>query len=1059
MKIRLLHFFLVVCLAFGASLAQAQHNGNNGNGNGNNGNGNGNNGNGNGNNGNGNGNQTPAYALESGLECKLLPFSERGQALNSRYVRLLCRLKDKDASQISAPASGVSFTTSKLSLAGCASSNSCSQSLLGSSDAANTSFSLSTTSWSEVATWEVSNTKDSDNAISANVLAVSVSRDSSGNISGVDLKISARDYKVEQSVVLAAKPKDDNPSCLIAVSGKADGDSTGTKDGDYCQTKDCKPSGDAPYVANAKTQLDIVLSGVPVGDVSKSSVKWNVNGDIAQSASYEFDPQPETSYIARAEVETPNGSKLYCATHFQSQGKGYSIKFERAGDCATFTQARNYYLGVDTDKDSVYSKIAGSNRMFKGEVPFKGVADGFRTKEGTLVIGKDGKPEQPVGFNRKYHSRILLQAYLFNPSATESKNEPVLWGWIDPKTFDSKATNIYKTPAFEKYGLNDDDDADTNMVTFRATLLTLEVPEKTGSGWLEVFNRYYKYINSFSDKFAPIDLAKDYVIPFAYGSCSATFDFRPPKLQGTDKEFPAELESVGLCQASKAFRLADVLRGRLPFMSLWFMSPGNIEESYPANLLTARLDEETCSSDYYEGDSAAKRDCWVLDRSQLPKTIENPDDSHSDCVKVTTTWVYSYCDNGQYSDIDDCYYQQYCRGCSSGGSCDSRCVKKTKTEYKAGCAVTEVKNECTRGLAMRFSGYTQMMFAALGCAYQFNEPNKSVTATLNKQGILPYMADSTLGGSEPKTQYASSLWGAWSSEQKVAGCVPCRFEGGSGKNLESTTIAIPLDPDSSHSGKLPIFSFAKKTGQPAKCVKDTKVEVRYFGSDACDGQTDKEGHFCSSGNIPPRTCSAKGLSSPNNAMEFTIPLCAGSDLGYGSVSASLSPLVLDIMGNGISVSRSKADAVLFDMKGTGKKILVDWPINNSEVAFLVKPDIHGEVNSIKQLFGDYKAKNGFESLRKYDSDKNGVFDSHDKMYGKLRLWFDYNRDGVCDKDYELATLTEFGIDSIRLDYSHIMGEDVAKKELVASYFSRVLQAHKNIKDVYFYVYSKEEKKK
>lgn len=97
--------------------------------------------------------------------------------------------------------------------------------------------------------------------------------------------------------------------------------------------------------------------------------------------------------------------------------------------------------------------------------------------------------------------------------------------------------------------------------------------------------------------------------------------------------------------------------------------------------------------------------------------------------------------------------------------------------------------------------------------------------------------------------------------------------------------------------------------------------------------------------------------------------------------------------------------------------MVYWPEAKAPGYFLAVDEYDtGKITSNKQLFGegvDYK--NGFEALMRYDSNKDGVIDSKDKMFSKLVLWQDANGNGVSEKE-ELFSLESRGVKSISLKY-------------------------------------------
>jgi len=94
-----------------------------------------------------------------------------------------------------------------------------------------------------------------------------------------------------------------------------------------------------------------------------------------------------------------------------------------------------------------------------------------------------------------------------------------------------------------------------------------------------------------------------------------------------------------------------------------------------------------------------------------------------------------------------------------------------------------------------------------------------------------------------------------------------------------------------------------------------------------------------------------------------------------------------------------------------------WPEGSKEWAFLVydgKGD--GKIDTPEQLFGSLGYKNGFEALRRFDSNKDGKIDKTDKEFAHIKLWYDLNGNGKVDKG-ELKSLDSAKIDSLALEYN------------------------------------------
>ena len=147
-----------------------------------------------------------------------------------------------------------------------------------------------------------------------------------------------------------------------------------------------------------------------------------------------------------------------------------------------------------------------------------------------------------------------------------------------------------------------------------------------------------------------------------------------------------------------------------------------------------------------------------------------------------------------------------------------------------------------------------------------------------------------------------------------------------------------------------------------------------------------------------------------------------------------SPIVLDLVNTGIMPSLSAEQAnVYFDHNGDGIKERTGW-VSGTEGAIL-SLDLNGnnKIDNGSELFGEgtllsngKKAKHGYEALAQYDSNKDGFITKDDAVFSKLKVWQDYNTDGISQKN-EMKSLNEIGITKIATGF-----EKVAKdKSMVA----------------------------
>ena len=154
--------------------------------------------------------------------------------------------------------------------------------------------------------------------------------------------------------------------------------------------------------------------------------------------------------------------------------------------------------------------------------------------------------------------------------------------------------------------------------------------------------------------------------------------------------------------------------------------------------------------------------------------------------------------------------------------------------------------------------------------------------------------------------------------------------------------------------------------------------------------------------------------------EFLTCTCLGCDTCGGS------PVVIDITGDGIALT-NPADGVDFDLNGNGTRDRLGWTRPGSDDAWLaLDRDGNGTIDRGAELFGDFTAqpaasnKNGFLALAEFDKPSNGgnadgLIDSRDSGFERLRLWQDRNHNGISELD-ELHTLAELNVKALELDF-------------------------------------------
>ena len=128
------------------------------------------------------------------------------------------------------------------------------------------------------------------------------------------------------------------------------------------------------------------------------------------------------------------------------------------------------------------------------------------------------------------------------------------------------------------------------------------------------------------------------------------------------------------------------------------------------------------------------------------------------------------------------------------------------------------------------------------------------------------------------------------------------------------------------------------------------------------------------------------------------------------------PITFDLDGDGIELSSYKQGA-WFDILGSGQAVNTAF-VTGGDAFLAIDRNKNGAIDSGKELFGDQNgAVNGFEELKKLDSNKDGLINASDKDFGKLLLFRD-NGNGKTEEG-ELISLEKAGITELSLNYRNV----------------------------------------
>ena len=126
--------------------------------------------------------------------------------------------------------------------------------------------------------------------------------------------------------------------------------------------------------------------------------------------------------------------------------------------------------------------------------------------------------------------------------------------------------------------------------------------------------------------------------------------------------------------------------------------------------------------------------------------------------------------------------------------------------------------------------------------------------------------------------------------------------------------------------------------------------------------------------------------------------------------------------------------VRFDLLGTGRPLHMGW-IQGDDAFLVWDRNGNGRVDNGQEMFGNVtrrrsgeRAPNGYEALKEYDDNRDGLLDARDALFAQLRLWRDGDGNGETDSG-ELLPLQAVGIRALELTYRESRRRDRHGNEL------------------------------
>jgi|GEM_PF-1660142 len=142
---------------------------------------------------------------------------------------------------------------------------------------------------------------------------------------------------------------------------------------------------------------------------------------------------------------------------------------------------------------------------------------------------------------------------------------------------------------------------------------------------------------------------------------------------------------------------------------------------------------------------------------------------------------------------------------------------------------------------------------------------------------------------------------------------------------------------------------------------------------------------------------------------------------FTQAEIAMSPLVLDLDGNGVRTTRLQA-GTYFDHDGNGFAERTGW-LAPGDALLVLDRNGDGAITDGGELFGNHThldngqlAANGFDALAELDDNLDGRVDAQDAAFARLRLWRDDDGDGQV-APAEWLTLTQAGVRSLGTAYT------------------------------------------
>lgn len=189
---------------------------------------------------------------------------------------------------------------------------------------------------------------------------------------------------------------------------------------------------------------------------------------------------------------------------------------------------------------------------------------------------------------------------------------------------------------------------------------------------------------------------------------------------------------------------------------------------------------------------------------------------------------------------------------------------------------------------------------------------------------------------------------------------------------------------------------------------------------------------------------APGFSAEQAKLAFSSSPVWNHTQGFNN--PPISPLILDMDGDGVEVSSLAGSTTQFDMNRDGFAERTAW-VSPHDALLALDVNLNGRIDDGSELFGS-NTTNGFAVLAAYDENHDGKIDASDSVFSNLLLWQDLNSDGISTSN-ELSSLSDRGIVSINLNASNISETNNGNQVTHRAVFTRADGTTGRVDDVWF----------